>query len=125
MLLFCNKKILFNYLNQTKQKKQKFGNLLLGENHILINREIHVHFADTVKIQNDTVNDTVKAQNDTVNDTLFNLIKQNSKIKATEIGERLNISLSTAKRKIKELKEQEIIERIGSDKTGHWKIMGK
>ena len=125
MLLFCNKKILFNYLNQTKQKKQKFGNLLLGENHILINREIHVHFADTVKIQNDTVNDTVKAQNDTVNDTVFNLIKQNGKIKATEISERLNISLSTAKRKIKELKEQEIIERIGSDKTGHWKIMGK
>jgi predicted HTH transcriptional regulator len=35
----------------------------------------------------------------------------------------LKISLSTAKRKIKELKEQEKIERSGSDKTGSWKII--
>ena len=98
-----------------------FGNLLLGEKNILSNREIHVHFSDTVKTQNDTV----KIENDTLNDTVFSLIEQNNKIKATEISERLNISLSTAKRKIKELKKQEIIERIGSDKTGHWKIIEK
>ena len=98
-----------------------FGNLLFGEKNILSNREIHVHFSDTVKTQNDTV----KIENDTLNDTVFSLIEQNNKIKATEISERLNISLSTAKRKIKELKKQEIIERIGSDKTGHWKIIEK
>jgi len=67
-------------------------------------------------------NDTVKMQNDTVNDTVFLLIKQNKSITTTEISEQLNLSLSTIKRKIKNLKEQEIIERIGSDKTGHWKI---
>lgn len=66
--------------------------------------------------------DTVKTQNDTVNDTLFNLIRQNSKITATEISEALKISLSTTKRRIKELKEKGMIERVGSDKTGHWKI---
>ncbi len=96
-----------------------FGNLLLGEKHILKNREIHVHFDDTVKIQNDTV----KSNIDTVNDTVFSLIKQNNKINVTEISERLNISLSTAKRKIKALKTQGTIERIGSDKTGYWKII--
>jgi len=37
----------------------------------------------------------------------------------------LNMSLSTVKRKIKNLKEQKIIERIGSDKTGYWKIIEK
>ena len=98
-----------------------FENLLLGENHSLKNREMHVDFADIVKEQNGTV----KLNIDTVNDTVFGLIKQNNKIKATEISERLKISLSTAKRKIKELKAQEIIERIGSDKTGHWKIIEK
>ncbi len=67
--------------------------------------------------------DTVKSQNDTVNDTVFNLIKQNNKITATEISERLKISLSTAKRKLKELKESGKVERIGSDKTGVWKII--
>ena len=98
-----------------------FENLLLGEKHILKNREIHVLFDDTVKVQNDTV----KSNIDTVNDTVFSLIKQNNKINVTEISERLNISLSTAKRKIKELKAQGIIERIGSDKTGYWKIIEK
>jgi predicted HTH transcriptional regulator len=61
-------------------------------------------------------------QSDTVNDTVWFLIKQNNKITAAEISERLNISLSTSKRKIKELKEKGIVERIGSDKTGYWRI---
>jgi len=91
-------------------------NLLLNENHLLKNREMH--------IQNiDTVSDTVNPQNDTVNDTVLNLIRQNNKITAVKISELLNISLSTVKRKIKKLKEKSIIERVGSDKTGYWKII--
>ncbi len=91
-------------------------NLLHQENYVLKNHEMHIHYVPLV-------NDTVKTQNDTVNDTVFYLIKQNNKITAAEISERLNISLSTAKRKIKELKENGILERIGSDKTGYWKII--
>ena len=75
---------------------------------------MHIYYADTVKTQNDTVNDTV-----------FLLIKQNKNITASEISERLNLSLSTVKRKIKDLKEQGIIERVGSDKTGYWKLIEK
>jgi predicted HTH transcriptional regulator len=115
-----------NYKNHTKNIHATnefllrfFGNMLLGENNTLQNREIHVHYADTVKTQNDTV----KTENDTVNNTVFSLVKQNKNITATEISERLNISLSTVKRKIKVLKERGIIERIGSDKTGYWKII--
>ena len=84
-------------------------NLLHQENHLLKNREMHVHYVSPV--------------NDTVNDTVCYLIKQNNKITAAEISERLNISLSTSKRKIIDLKKKGIVERIGSDKTGHWKII--
>jgi len=80
---------------------------------------MHVQYSDTVKTQMDTV----KTQNDTENDTVFYLIKQNNQITSTEIGERLKISLSTVKRKIKELKHSGKMERIGSDKSGHWKII--
>lgn len=125
---FRNALVRANYKNHTKNIHATnefllrfFGNLLLGENNTLQNREMHVHYADTVKTQNDTV----KSENDTVNDTVFSLVKQNKNITATEISERLNISLSTAKRKIKELKEKGIVERIGSDKTGYWKIIGQ
>jgi predicted HTH transcriptional regulator len=94
-----------------------FRNLLLHENHILKNRELHIHF-------NQYQIDTVKLKNDTVNEPLFSLIKENNQITAAEISNVLNISLSTAKRKIKILKSRGLIERIGSDKTGFWKIIG-
>ena len=94
------------------------SNLLLGQNYSLKNRDMHVQFIDTVNVESDTVNDTV-------NDTVFNLIKQNPMITSTEISLQLKISLSTTKRRIKELKETGQIERIGSDKTGHWRIIEK
>lgn len=94
------------------------GDISIDEVKQLIDSYYKQH-PDTVKTQNDTV----KIENDTDNDTVFYLIKQNNQITATEIGERLKISLSTVKRKIKELKHSGKIERIGSDKSGHWKIM--
>ena len=39
------------------------------------------------------------------------------------MAEKLNISQITIKRNIKELKESGYIERIGSKKTGYWKIL--
>jgi predicted HTH transcriptional regulator len=89
---------------------------LLKENHTLNNREQHIHYIDTI-------NDTVKSKIDTVNDTVFNLIKQNNRITATEISDTLKISLSTSKRRIKALKEQGKIERVGSDKKGYWRVI--
>ena len=71
------------------------------------------------------VNDTVKQQADTVNDTVFLWIEHNNRITATEISQRLKMSLSTVRRKIKELKNEGKIERIGSDKTGYWRLAEK
>lgn len=79
---------------------------------------MHVHYVDTP-------NDTAKPRVDTVNDTVFSLMKQDSRITAIEIGKRLKISLSTVRRRIKEQREQGKVERIGSDKTGHWKVIEK
>ena len=98
------------------------SNLLLRGNFSLHNREMHI-LVDTV---NDTVKpriDTVKPRIDTVNDTVFSLMEQDNKITAIEISQRLGLSLSTVRRKIKELRDNEKIERIGSDKTGFWKVV--
>lgn len=50
-------------------------------------------------------------------------LQQNNKITANEISVKLGKSLATIKRKIKDLKDRKVIERIGSDKTGSWKIL--
>jgi predicted HTH transcriptional regulator len=86
-------------------------------NNILKNRKLHVDF-----MANAGVNDTVTPKSDTVNDTVFNLIKENPTITAEEIRIKLNIGIATVKRKIKTLKEKGIITRLGSDKTGSWKV---
>ena len=94
------------------------SNLLLRGNFSLHNREMHI-LVDTVKPRIDTV----KPRIDTVNDTVFSLMELDNKITAIEISERLGLSLSTVRRKIKELRDNGKIERIGSDKTGFWKVV--
>ncbi len=120
---FHNTLVRANYENLSKgiHKTDQFlvrflQNLLHQKNRLLKNPELFIHYAPPA-------DDTAKSQIDTVNDTVFDLIKQNNKITAGEISERLKISLSTAKRKVKKLREQGRIERIGSDKTGCWKII--
>lgn len=106
-----------------------FGNLLLGENNILSNRELLIianNKSDTVSKTSDTVNsssDTVNQHDDTVNDTVLSLILENPKITANSIAERLGIGIATAKRRIKVLKDNGIIARVGSDKTGSWQVL--
>ena len=118
-LVRANYEDLSKGINKTEKFLIRFlTNLLINGNYSLKNREMH--------ILAETVNDTVKSQNDTVNDTVngtvFALIKQEKTITAAEISERLKISLSTVRRKIKELKNNKKIARIGSDKTGYWRI---
>jgi len=90
-----------------------FGNLVLGQNNALKNREMQIKIG--------TVNILVG----TVNGTVFDLIKSNNAVTAMEISGHLGISLRTVKRKIKELKENGYIERVGSDKTGSWRMVRK
>src|SRR5690554_5113795 len=67
------------------------SSLLLEEDYLLKNREMHIQYAETPI---DTVNDTV---NDAVNDAVLSLIEQNKYITGVEISERLKISLSTVR----------------------------
>lgn len=100
-------------------------NLLLKGTYPLKNRDLHVFNEPVIKAEKtliDTVNDTVS---DTVNDPVFLLLKQDNKLTALEISSKLRISLSTVKRKIKELKTSGKIERFGSDKSGYWKIVSE
>ncbi len=50
------------------------------------------------------------------------LMKENSKITIYELMEKLSMSESGIKKIIKKLKDENIISRVGSLKSGHWKI---
>jgi len=53
---------------------------------------------------------------------VYNSIKKNPNITIKQLSEQCNISTRTIQRILSNLKEGEIITRIGSDKTGYWKV---
>lgn len=57
-----------------------------------------------------------------INSELLLLLRENNRISAKELPETLGISSRQCERIIAELKEQGVIERKGSKKSGHWEI---
>lgn len=53
---------------------------------------------------------------------VLSLMKENSKITIYELKEKLSMSESGIKKVIKKLKDENIISRVGSLKSGHWEI---
>lgn len=72
--------------------------------------------------KNDTKNKGGDAKN-VAKDTEFTLILGNPNITVIGIAERLGIGIATTKRRIKALKDNGIIKRVGSDKKGLWQVL--
>jgi predicted HTH transcriptional regulator len=54
---------------------------------------------------------------------IIKLMQKNPKIAITALSSKLGISTTAIEKHIKTLKEQNIIQRIGSAKGGHWEII--
>ena len=94
-------------------------------------RSIESYFTTILKNLNyDTQNET---QNDTQNNgqnlkpkerrkKIIELMNENSKITSLELSNILMVSVSTIKRDLKVLTDENIIEYVGSAKDGYWKV---
>lgn len=73
---------------------------------------------------NGDVNGEVNNNNLSKNERLvYEAIASNANITRLSLIETLDISSRTIDRAIKSLKEKGVIERVGSDKTGHWNVL--
>lgn len=85
---------------------------------------------DTKTGENDTKtggNDTKTGENDTEKvsgQSILNLLESDGKMTQDRLSELLGISSSTVKRKMTELQNKGLIERIGSARGGYWKVNG-
>jgi fido (protein-threonine AMPylation protein) len=107
-----------------------FGNLLFGENNELKNRCLHISFRPTdVQGANDTQNEemsekcrrNVGEMSDRQN-KILEIIVTNKTVSAQQLAELLNTTARTIEREMKKMREMKIIERIGGDRGGFWKI---
>ena len=75
---------------------------------------------DTLNYKNDTLNDTLKLSPKDI--TVLEIIKSNLTVTTAQIVEQTGFSRPTVMRAIKNLKENKILERVDSKKTGSWKV---
>ena len=72
---------------------------------------------DTV---NDTVNDTVKTT--PTQDGIIDLVRKNPSFTYDELAAQLGVGRATIARNIAILKDRGVLERVGEDKNGYWKL---
>lgn len=111
----------------TKFLELFFGNLLLGANHELKNRYMHIDFMDETESQS-AKSESPKCQFDTLECTLeelavLDLIKNNPSVKQVELAEQTGKSVRSIKRITDSLKEKQYIRRIDGKRYGKWEIL--
>jgi len=55
---------------------------------------------------------------------ILGLIRQNSRITAKELVQATGLSLAGVKYNLNKLKKENVLKRVGSDKGGHWEVLG-
>lgn len=133
-----DKNVTVNYGKVTANNKSVTQNIT--ENNKNITRNITVNNKNvTQKDKSVTVNHGKITRNITVNDKnvtqnitakltqtqekILNLIKETPHITQNEIASKLNIARETVNRNMKKLQQEKIIQRLGADKNGSWKIL--
>ena len=131
---FRNALVRANYTNlqkgvhaTTKFLEMFFSNLLLGTNHDLKNRYMHVDFVDE-NISQSAKSETPKCQIDTLECTLeelavLDLIKKNPSVKQTELAEQTGKSVRSIKRITDSLKEKHYLRRVDGKRYGKWEVL--
>ncbi len=93
-----------------------FENLMVNKNHELKNRYLHMDYEAKMDNVNVGVKLTKKEQE------VLAAIQKDNTVTASSIANQCQVTTRTIERAIKSLKEKGLIERVGSDKTGHWII---
>ena len=118
---FRNALVRANYNNRakgvfetTKYLELFLRNLLLGEDNILSNREMHINYKEV----NSSTEETVTREQ-----IILEILEKQPKITLQEIADKIGKSLRTVKMSIKVLQESGKIERVGGKKEGSWKVL--
>lgn len=67
--------------------------------------------------------DPIKVFGDPIKQQLYQAVAQDGTPNYAEYAAQLGVSEATIKHRLGELKKEGVIIRIGSNKTGHWKVV--
>ena len=89
-------------------------NLLLDEENILSNRELHIGYNGEAENMEDLSERDI---------TIMEILRNNPNITLQEVADKISKSLRTVKIAVKSLQERGLVERVGEKKNGTWKIV--
>lgn len=81
--------------------------------------KVKIPFAYNIGYERQNVQENVHVKLNKTQLEIYNLIKEYPNITFDELKKLLNVTIRTITRNIAFLKENELIERVGSDKTGY------
>ena len=94
-------------------------NLLFGKEYPLKNRYLHINAGSDLK--NLPVNDKNLPVNKTCG-MILALLKDNPDITYDELALKTGKTRETVRVNLRKLESQNLIRRVGSDKSGHWEV---
>lgn len=125
-LVRANYQDLKRNISYTKEYLNKFfENLLLQGNNDLDSKYLFIQVTDNQNVGVNNQNVGVNKKNVGVKseEKIITLIKDNNKITIKEMAIKLDKTTRSIERTLKNLKQNNKIKRVGSDKTGTWEIM--
>ena len=103
--------------SQEKNDMQDFMDFMINHHIQNLLQQIYEY---SESLDDDTLNDTLKLSQKEI--SVLEIIKSNLIVTTAQIVEQTGFSRPTVMRAIKNLKENKILERVDSKKTGSWKV---
>ena len=88
-------------------------NLLLGEDNILSNREMHVAYKEPKEMASQVLERE---------EVILDILRANPSITLDEVAAKIGKSARTVKTAVKSMQERGIVERVGGKRNGSWKV---
>ena len=126
MLINYNSNFLFIPIEEEIYLNQKDYYASITECHFNMNANVFIRFLlNTINSSLDKViNNNINSFNiNSTQNKIIELITNNNSITQKEIANIIGLDIRTIKRHFKVLIDNNIIERVGSDKTGYWKVL--
>ena len=123
--ILSNWKELFKYLpieSIIKENQEEYYKAIANSNIAGSSNEFIEFMLEIINKAVDKMKITQETTQETTQEKIINLIRENPKITQIEMAQKLNLTRDGVSYNIKNLKENGIIERIGSTKNGEWKI---
>ena len=90
-----------------------------------LTREIESFKKSQVSDPINTASDPIKKLFDPITEKLYQAILKDNTLNYAAYSEQIGVSEATVKRRLGELKKSGLVIRVGSNKNGHWEIVGK